>query len=125
MKKRITTIAEELGVPVETLLKLKDEKLSKLHCKGTGRNTWIDAAGQEILRLSLEVPEVVPSKLRGRVIGECANPRWVRCRIDGKDGAYPVLIPLKLRGKLLGKPITIDAITDINGTTYRHELLGS
>jgi len=126
MKKRITVLAEELGVDFETLFKLRNSRLKAEHWTGTGKNTYLTEQGQDLLRLAIEVPLAVPEILRASVIHEAKNPRWVYARIIGRDGKFPVAIPRKLRGTLLGKNIPIQEIKDANGgVTYRHESLAN
>lgn len=124
MKKKIAEMAEELGVDIEVVFKLRDTRLQKRHWTGTGKNTYFTEEGQDLLRLAIAAPLAVPERLTGTVLQEAANPRWVYVRIDGRDGKYPVAIPSKLRGKLKGKSIPIQEIKDANGgITYRHESL--
>jgi hypothetical protein len=124
MKKRITVMAAELGTTEEEIMKIAGEKLTRAQYTGTGKNTWFTEAGQKVVETALFIPEAAPKKLIGWVLAECRNPRWVWATIEGKQGKHPVLIPARLRGKLIAKQIAIDAITDINGTTFRHESLG-
>jgi hypothetical protein len=106
------------------LVKLKREKLSPGQYTGYGKNTWLTVDGAETLRLAVDAPLAVPTKLRGIVIRDAQNPRWVYVKLEGVDGKVPVAIPRRLRGMLAGKNISIDAITDAQGgTTYRHEIL--
>ncbi len=123
-KTKIDEVAKQLNTTPNQLLTLKKEKLKPEHWSGIGKNTYFTEDGVELLRLALDVPLAVPGRLMGRVIHEARNPNWVYCQIDGVDGKKPVAIPRRLRGKLNGKRIAIDAITDVNGTTYRHEMLG-
>lgn len=121
----IKEMADELGKPVDELVKLKNEKLLKGQYMGFGRNTKFTEEGARLLRLAVEAPLAVPDKLRAVVLYGARNPRWVYARIEGRDGKVPVAIPRKLRGFLDGKRIEVEAITDANGeTTYRHAALG-
>jgi hypothetical protein len=126
MKKRITNFAEELGIDIEELFKIRNTRLKAEHWTGTGKNTYFTDAGQELVRLAIEVPLAVPEVLKGVVVHEARNPRWVYTRIIGREGKVPVAIPRKLRGTLLGKTIPIHEIKDANGgITYRHESLSN
>lgn len=125
-KMRIGTLAKELGVDVNALVKLKREKLAHNHYKGFGKNTWLTVDGAELLRLAVVAPLAVPSRLRAFVIRDARNPRWIYAKIDGQDQKVPVAIPTRLRGKLAGKTICVEAIKDASGeTTYRHEALSA
>lgn len=123
MKKRITEMAREMGMEVNDLIKMRNERLKPSHWTGTGGNTYFTDEGQELLRLAKDNPMLVPPILRGFVIHEARNPSWVFAKIDGRDGKVPVAIPRRLRGKLVGKQIGIEAIEDATGITYRHESL--
>jgi hypothetical protein len=126
MKKRITDFADELGIDIEQLFTIRNTRLKKEHWTGTGKNTYFTEAGQDLVRLAIEVPLAVPEVMKAQVVHEAQNPRWVYCRIIGRDGKVPVAIPRKLRGTLLGKTISIQEIKDANGgTTFRHESLSN
>lgn len=123
--KAIKKLAEELGKDVEELIKLKNEKVPKAHTSGTGKNTRLDEEGERLIRQALEAPLTVPDVLRGKVLAEAQNPRWVWVKIEGRPNKHLCLIPRKLHGILVGKRIAIHAITDANGaTTFRHAILG-
>lgn len=122
---KITKLAEELDKNINDLLKLKSEKLSiDLHYTGYGKSTMLTEEGEYLVRLAYEIPLAVPDLLQGTVLCEAKNPRWVYCKIVGREGKVPVAIPRKLRGKLLHKRISIHEIKDANGgATFRHESL--
>lgn len=122
---KITDLATELDKSVNELVKLKSGKLQKdIHYRGYGKNIVFTSAGAELMRMAFSVPLSVPDRLKAAVLSDAANPRWVYCKIFGRDGRVPVAIPRKLRGKLLGKNIYIHEIKDANGgTTFRHESL--
>ena len=123
MKTKITALAEELDVSVNEIMMLKC-KLEEDEWKGHGKNTWFQTEeAVEKLRLALDIPLAVPDVLTGSVLRSARNPNWVYAKIIGMEGKHPVAIPRRLREKLVGKKIQIHAITDINGTTYRHAKL--
>ena len=126
-KMRLTTLAKELGMDVNHLVRLKGQKLSPSHYTGYGKNTWLTVEGAELLRLATEAPLAVPNKFQGMVLCAARNPRWVYAKLDGQEGRVPVAIPRKLIAiRMVGKKIPIDAITDASGqTTYRHEMLAT
>lgn len=119
-KIQITELAVQLGVDVEKLIKLKNEKLTKTQYKGTGKNTWLTDEGADELKLALECPLAVPTRLMGTVLYRARNPRWVFVKIDGEDGKWPVLIHRRECGRILNKRIAINKITDNAGTTFIH-----
>lgn len=120
----VKALAEELGKTVEEIDQVRQSKLSASQWVRRGKGVSLSEAGAATIRGHFEVCEVYPAKLRAYVKAEAPNPRFVWCVFDGMEGRWPVAIPRRLHGKLLGKYITVDAITDINGTTYRHESLG-
>lgn len=125
MKKiRIGALARQLDVDLNKLISLMKEKLVEGQFSGNGRLAWITPEGAEILKLAVLAPLAVPAKLWARAILQARNPRWVYCTIEGKEGKFPVAIPNRLRGMLIGKRFRVDAITDVSGTTYRHEIIG-
>jgi len=127
MKKvKIGTVAEELKMDINELIKLKSDKLKPdVHYTGYGKNTLLTEKAIEIIKLSLAIPLAVPNRIEAVVLREAKNPRWIYAKLNGSNLKVPVAIPRKLRGKLVGKRIYVDAITDAsNATTYRHELLG-
>ena len=118
----ITKLSEELDIEVNQLIKLRIAKLGNRHFTGFGVNTKLTAEGAELLRLAVESPMAVPTKLMGLVLHEARNPRWAYVKIDGKEGKWPVLIHLRDRGRIMGKRIAINSITDDRGTTYTHNV---
>ena len=126
MKKRIIVMAEELGVDVEVLFKIRNERLDKAHWTGTGKNTYFTEEGQERIKLALEAPLAVPAVVQAMVLQEARNPRWVFAMIEGQKNKVPVAIPRKLKGVLVGKVIPVQVIEDATGgVTYRHASLAN
>jgi hypothetical protein len=116
---RITELATKLGVTVEQIQEVKRTKLEG-GWKGTGKNTWFSSAAQDIVKLAFAIPLAVPAVLKAFGLHDANNHHYVFCSIAGVDGKKPVMIPLKLHGMLIGKEFNVHAITDCNGTTYRH-----
>lgn len=120
----VKILAEELGKTPEEIDTVRLTKLSTDQWARRGRGISITDDGAEIIRGHFDIPEIYPTKHKAYVKAECSNPRFVWCVIEGLEGKFPVYIPSRLRGKLVGKFITVDAITDAAGITYRHEALG-
>ena len=53
-------------------------------------------------------------------LSQAPNPQWIYAKVDGIEGKTPVVIPRRLTGRLTGKRIEVEAISDSNGTSYRH-----
>ena len=119
MKIKITDLANQLGAGVNELLALK-EKLTEEQWSGRGKNTWFTEDAVEVLRVALDIPEIVPNKARGLVLFSAKNPNYVYVKLHGKDGKVPVCIPRRMRDKLDGKNINVEIITDDTGTSYRY-----
>ncbi len=117
-------LAEELGKTLEEIEAVRLSKLSTTQWCKRGVGVSLTPEGSDIIRMHFLVPEAFPTKHKAFVREEARNPRFVWCNLDGLEGRFPVAIPKKFRGKLVGKYITVDRITDIHGTTYRHEALG-
>lgn len=122
-KIKLTDLAKKLGIPYETLFNLRNEKLSPSDWTGTGKNTWLTANAAERLELATKVPLAVPTLLNGYAVRDAPNPNYIYAKLDGIEGVKPVVIPRRLYGRLRGKNIQVHAITDTNGTTYRHASL--
>jgi hypothetical protein len=119
MKTKIDELAGQLGTTVNELLLLKD-KLTPEQWTGRGKNTWFTEEAVDILRLALDIPEVMPNRMLGLVLYQARNPNYVFVKLNGQEGKVPVCIPRKLRDKLDGKRINVEAITDERGTSYRY-----
>lgn len=120
MKVKLTELAKELGQTFERMDNLKSQKLTTEEYTGTGKNTWLKFDAAEKLRLCFVIPPAVPNVYRALVLREMPNPKWVFCALIGMNENVLVLVPKRLRGRLVGKNIEVHAITDANGTTYRH-----
>jgi len=119
-KVRIDRLAKEWGMEVEELLSLANDKLSDEMMTGKMKATWLNEEGQYILKNSLDVPECVPKHYEGKVIKPAANPHYVYAFIKEIGKKVPVVVPRRWRGRLTGKNVLIEAIQDINGTSYRY-----
>lgn len=113
-----------MGLSVDEVLDLASKKLTS-GVTGAGKNTWYSHEATETLKLAREAPLAVSDKLKGLVLAPCRNPTWVYAKIDGIDGKRLVHISRRYTGLLIGKRIPIEAITDANGTTYRHDTGGT
>jgi hypothetical protein len=120
-KIRIGTLAEELDSDVDNLVSLAKSKLCSSMITGKGgKALWINEDGQEILRMAVDIPEIVPKHYKGYVIKSAANPRYIYALIKEIDKKVPVCVPRKLRKALVGKNIKIEAIEDEVGVSYRY-----
>ena len=120
-KIRIGTLAEELDADIDNLVSLAKSKLCSSMITGKGgKALWINEDGQEILRMAVDIPEIVPKHYKGYVIKSAANPRYIYALIKEIDKKVPVCVPRKLRKALVGKNIKIEAIEDEVGVSYRY-----
>ena len=120
-KIRIGTLAEKLDSDVDNLVSLAKSKLCSSMITGKGgKALWINEDGQEILRMAVDIPEIVPKHYKGYVIKSAANPRYIYALIKEIDKKVPVCVPRKLRKALVGKNIKIEAIEDEVGVSYRY-----
>jgi hypothetical protein len=117
-------LAEELGKPLEQIEAVREAKLSSTQWSRRGRGISLTDEGEKTIRGHFVIPEAFPPKKKAFVKRPANNPRFVWCVIEGLEGTFPVAIPRRFHGKLVGKYITVDAISDNSGTTYRHEALG-
>lgn len=126
MNIKFTEAVRRLGSSNIVLAGLIKKKLSDKEVVRDEKNKiWITPEGMDKLRLALDIPLAVPTRHRATVLCSAVNPKWVYVKIDGKDNKHLCLVPRKLQGDVLvGKTIFVDEITDVNGTTYRHESLG-
>lgn len=129
-KRRLSKMLEDMGkvsdldprmeMSMEIATDLMQSKLAEDMFKKWGKDFWITEEGQEILLDAAEVPEIVPKHYIGFVQSKASNPRFVYAVIKELEKKVPVVIPTKWARRVLKKNIKIEAITDINGTTYRY-----
>ena len=120
-KIRIGALADELDADVDNLVSLAKSKLCSSMITGKGgKALWINVDGQEILRMAVDIPEIVPKHYKGYVIKSAANPRYIYALIKEIGKKVPVCVPRKLRKALVGKNIKIEAIEDEVGVSYRY-----
>jgi hypothetical protein len=119
MKTKITELAKLWDVDVSQLMELKS-KLNPSDYTGAGKNTWFTEEAVKVLEIALEVPELLPDKTKGVVVRNANNPNYCYAKLYDKESVVPVCIPRKYSGKLVGKPINIEIITDVNGSSYRY-----
>jgi hypothetical protein len=127
MNIKFTEAVRQLGSSNIVLAGLIKKKLGDREVVRDEKNkVWITPEGMDKLRLALDIPLAVPTRHRAKVLMSAINPKWVYVKIEGKDNKHLCLVPRKLQGNVLvGKTIFVDEITDVNGTTYRHESLGA
>ena len=120
-KIRIGALADELDADVDNLVSLAKSKLCSSMITGKGgKALWINEDGQEILRMAVDIPEIVPKHYKGYGIKSAANPRYIYALINEIDKKVPVCVPRKLTKALVGKNIKIEAIEDEVGVSYRY-----
>lgn len=119
-KKRLTQLAEEYEVSFEEAMKIAQEKLPPDQVTGKGKLTWIGEEGQAIIGGAFMIDEIIPKYYKMKVLAECPNPRYnfAHCKEVGKR--VPVLIPRRHQGKMVGKVITVEAVEDNTGVSYRY-----
>lgn len=120
-KKRVQTIANEYEVELDYLLDLVESKLPEHTITGTGKARWINEEGQEILKEAVDIPELTPKRYRGAVHSKAPNRSYIYVYIKEIQKKVPVVIPRKFENHFTpGKNVNVEAITDINGTSYRY-----
>ena len=119
-KKKLTQLAKEQEVTFDEAMQIATDKLPEGSLTGKGKNTWVSEEGTKILKESLMIDEIIPKHYSGTVLAECPNPKYnvVFSKEIGKR--VNVLLPRKWQGKLIKKIITIEAIEDTKGVTYRY-----
>ena len=119
-KKKLTQLAKEQEVTFDEAMQIAIDKLPEGSLTGKGKNTWVSEEGTKILEESLMINEIIPKHYSGTVLAECPNPKYnvVFSKEIGKR--VNVLLPRKWQGKLIKKIITIEAIEDTKGVTYRY-----
>lgn len=120
MKKRLIKIAEEEEVDFDEMMELVFEHLKPEMTSGTGRGTWVDEKGQELLSLAVVAPELTPKLYSAFVIKKALNPKYVFGFIKELGMKVPILTTRKFQKSLVKKNITVEAIEDERGTTYRY-----
>ena len=119
-KEKLTQLAKEQEVTFDEAMQIATDKLPEGSLTGKGKNTWVSEEGTKILEESLMIDEIIPKHYSGTVLAECPNPKYnvVFSKEIGKR--VNVLLPRKWQGKLIKKIITIEAIEDTKGVTYRY-----
>lgn len=105
---------------MEEAIELMESKLSEDMFKKWGKDYWISEDGQEILLDAADIPEIVPKHYTGIVSAVANNPRYVYAYIEEISQKVPVVIPVRWATRVVKKKIKIEAITDLNGTSYRY-----
>tara|TARA_R110000803_G_scaffold50684_2_gene104991 strand:- start:4870 stop:5241 length:372 start_codon:yes stop_codon:yes gene_type:complete len=118
-KKRLSKIAMDNGKSFKEMITLAETKLADSMISGKGKGIWIDNKGQELLNDACDIPEIVPKHYSATVKSRAPNPRFVYAVIDELQIRVPVLVPKKLARRLVETSITVERITDNEGSTYR------
>ena len=120
-KKRLKTIAEEHKVELDYIVELVEAKLPVHTITGTGYARWINEEGQELLTQAVDVPELMPKRYRGIVHSKAPNRSYVYVYIHEIQKKVPMVIARKFENWLTkGKQVSVEAIQDDKGTSYRY-----
>jgi len=120
-KKRLKTIAEEHEVELDYIVDLVEAKLPVHTITGTGYARWINEEGQELLTQAVDVPELTPKRYRGIVHSKAPNRSYVYVYIHEIQKKVPMVIARKFEDWLTkGKQVSVEAIQDDKGTSYRY-----
>jgi hypothetical protein len=120
-KKRLKTIAAEHEVQVDEIVELVETKLPEHTITGTGYARWINEEGQELLAEAVDVPELMPKRYRGIVHSKAPNRSYVYVYIHEIKKKVPMVIARKFEDWLTkGKQVSVEAIQDDKGTSYRY-----
>jgi len=120
-KKRLKTIAEEHEVELDYIVDLVEAKLPVHTITGTGYARWINEEGQELLTEAVDIPELTPKRYRGIVHSKAPNRSYVYVYIHEIQKKVPMVIARKFEDWLTkGKQVSVEAIQDDKGTSYRY-----
>jgi hypothetical protein len=119
-KKKLIQIAKEQEVTFDEAMQIATDKLPEGALTGKGRNTWVSEAGTKILEDSLMIDEIIPKHFTGVILAECPNPKYNVFFSKEIGKRVNVLLPRKWQGKLIKKTITVEAIEDTKGVSYRY-----
>tara|TARA_R110000822_G_scaffold15327_2_gene52929 strand:+ start:171 stop:542 length:372 start_codon:yes stop_codon:yes gene_type:complete len=119
MKRRLKELCQLAELDFDEVLDLAHAKLTSEMLTGKGGSTWITDVGWERLSTAIVIPEIVPKHHIAQVIKPATNPRYVFGYIRELSKKVAILVPRKLHKRLTGKKITIEEITDANGTSFR------
>ena len=107
-KKRLTELAEELGITYEEALDRVFKFLNEDMVSGTGKARWISEDGQVLLDDNTPMPIMY----RGLVLSTLPNPSFISVKIRELGKKVPVRITRKLVGDaMIGKMIYVQATT--------------
>jgi len=119
-KKKLIQIAKEQEVTFDEAMQIATDKLPEGALTGKGRNTWVSEEGTRILEDSLMIDEIIPKHFTGVILAECPNPKYNVFFSKEIGKRVNVLLPRKWQGKLIKKTITVEAIEDTKGVSYRY-----
>jgi len=119
-------LAKELGKEGADIIQLGNEVTDAAERSVAAKGiVWYVADAAERIRQAVVSPLTVAKRYRAFALYQARNPRWMFCSIEGLPGKHPVMVPRKLMGRLNKKHFEIEAIQDIQGTTYRHASLAT
>lgn len=119
-KTKLTKLAEELNIDFLTAMTIVEQTVPEDDVTGKGKNTWLTESAVRALKDELEVPEIIPNYLVGKVTHQAPNPNYVYAYIREIDKRVPVIVARRFMGKLQGKEIKIEEIKDNEGSSYRY-----
>jgi hypothetical protein len=92
--------------------------------KPVGRGIGVDSEHVAAVVDWIQTPkEVRPVTVNVMGIHTARNPRFLFCKVEGREGKHPVVIPARVKAEsLVGKKFVCQKIEDASGgVTYRHE----
>ena len=108
-KRRLTEIAQELGISFDEARERVFKYLSEEMISGKGKNTWVSDDGQVLLDDCVPMPVIY----RGPILSSAPNPLYVMVKIRELGKKVPVRIPARLQRVLtIGKMIYVQCVTE-------------
>lgn len=122
-KKSLGELARTFDIDKKELFELVKSKLPvEAWHQIKGLNIQITPEGQDILQAAAECPEKVPKYYWAEIDAFAKNPRFVKAYVkeDLNKTVYVQVSSRDLKFMKVRKRIRIEAITDIDGSSYRH-----
>jgi len=130
-------LCEELGILPGLMRRIRADHLrtqdwfTKRGPNGGRPSVWLTEEGERKVRIYAEVqgdsPQLVHTFLDATVLGPAPHKARIWIAIENGEGELVkrgCVVPINLKNRLVrGKPIRVEAVSDRDGTTYRHEKL--